>query len=58
MLFAPKFWEDGVICHSENVDGLVVIFGGGGDTSTLHAVIELVLNFLHSVVVETQTHSL
>ena len=33
------------ICHSVNVDGVVVLFGGGRYTSTLHAVIELVWTF-------------
>ena len=32
-------------CYSVNVDKVVVLFGGGGDMSTLHAVIELVLTF-------------
>ena len=28
------------ICCSVNVDGVVVLLGGGGDTSILHVVIE------------------
>ena len=32
-------------CCSMNVDGVVFLFGGGGDTSKLHAVIELVKTF-------------
>ena len=28
-------------CHSVNVYGVVVLLGGGGDTATLHAVMEL-----------------
>ena len=27
------------ICHSANVDGVVVVLAGGVDTSTLHTVI-------------------
>ena len=30
-----------VICHSVNIDGVVVLLGGSRGTSTLHAVIEL-----------------
>ena len=30
------------VCHSVNIDGVVVLLGDGGDTSTLHAVIKLV----------------
>ena len=29
-------------CHSVNVDGVVTLSEGSGDTSTLHVVIELV----------------
>ena len=29
------------ICHSVNVDNVVVLHAGGGDTSTLHVVIEV-----------------
>ena len=45
------------ICCSVKVDGVVVQLGGGGDTSTLHVVIELVLNFLHSQVLGIQKPS-
>ena len=39
-----------VICHSVNVDGVVVLFGGGGNTSALHVVIEIVWTFMLDVV--------
>ena len=32
-------------CHSMNVDGVVILLGGGGDTSTLHVITELVWIF-------------
>ena len=45
----PNFWEDGgdleMLCHSVNVDGVIVLFGGGGDTSILDAEIKLVPTF-------------
>ena len=28
-------------CHSVNVHGVVVLFAGGGDTSTLHVITQL-----------------
>ena len=28
-------------CHSVNVHGVVVLFAGGGDTSTLHVITKL-----------------
>ena len=42
-IFAPKFWgASDVICCSVNVDRVVVVLGGGGDTSTLTIVIEII----------------
>ena len=29
------------ICHAVNLDGVVVLFGGGGNPTTLHAIIKL-----------------
>ena len=30
------------VSHSVNADGLEILLGGGGDTSTLHAITEIV----------------
>ena len=30
------------ICHSVNVDGVGMVLAGGGDTSTLHVIMEVV----------------
>ena len=37
-----NFFRSNAIYCSVNVDGVVFLLGGGGDTSTTHAVIELV----------------
>ena len=29
------------ICHSVNVEGMLILLGGGGNTSMLHVVMEL-----------------
>ena len=46
-LFAPKILGQGwgpikALCCSVNVDCMVILLGGGGDTSTLHVVTKLV----------------
>ena len=33
------------VCHSVNVNGVMIPLGSGGDTSTLHYVIEVVSTF-------------
>ena len=41
--FGPMWWGPmNAFCHYVNVDGVVILCGGGGNTSTLHVVIKLV----------------
>ena len=49
--FGPVWGPINDICCSVNVDGVLVLLGGGGDTSTLHGVIELFFEIFDSVVV-------
>ena len=50
LAFCPKilglWWEPtNDVCCSVNVDGVVILLGGGDDTSTLHYVIKVVSTF-------------
>ena len=40
--FGPVVGTTKAFCCSVNVDGVVILLGGGGDTSKLHVVTELV----------------
>ena len=52
-LFVPKFW---VLCHFVNAGWVARTLRGGGNTQNLPAVIEFILNFLHSQAVGKLKH--